>query len=129
MSRFKPANAGVCCNCKNRASDLAERYNGNHLFDKQVANFEVQKPFLFWFGFSRFGHCRQLGLKPKPPIRTAEYDAFQLPLKTASDAWMQELHQQGTPLKLGVNHQASGLIVDLSHHSAGEIGATGLKKR
>lgn len=77
--------------------------------------FSYYDPELFYENFLHLenAHRQYLGLKTKPPIRTAEYDEFQKPLKNASDGWMKTLQAQGAPLKLGVIHQTSGLIVDL----------------
>lgn len=78
--------------------------------------FTYYDPELFYENFLHLenAHRQQLGLKLKPPVRTASYDEFQQPLKVASEAWMQQLQQAGTPLKLGMIHQTSGLMVDLS---------------
>jgi len=78
--------------------------------------FSYYDPELFYENFLHLenAHRQQIGLKTKAPIRTESYDEFQLPLKNASDNWMKELMQKQTPLKLGVIHQTSGLIVDLS---------------
>jgi len=78
--------------------------------------FSYYDPELFYENFLHLenAHRQHIGLNTKAPVRTETYDEFQLPLKTASDNWIKALQQQGTPLKLGVIHQTSGLIVDLS---------------
>jgi hypothetical protein len=104
---------------ENRSISLADYLWGNVSWARPgeaSIPFTYYDPELFYENFLHLenGYRQQLGLKLKPPVRTADYDEFQLPLKTASEAWIKQLLKKQTPLKLGVIHQTSGLIVDLS---------------
>jgi len=105
---------------ENRSVPLTEFLWGNVTWAQAGESsipFTYYDPELFYENFLHLENVyrKSLGLQPKPPIRTEGYDEFQLPLKNASEAWIEGLLKKGTAMKLGFIHQTSGLIVDLSH--------------
>lgn len=83
--------------------------------NEPAIDFQYYDPELFYESFLHLEnqYRQQQGLTPKPAVRTAQLDRFQLALKSTIDSWMQNLKQRQTPMELDTIANQSGLIIDL----------------